>query len=668
MNNRIPVALIGSAIVWVCPVISGETVGQLLPKTRGTNPPATALLNENQVAEYAYHADFRQFGLVMSIAVCAAESSNYVDAIGRNTDKYTGKGISDDLGLWQINDYWQTDGIGHAPNIPHPFHAESLYDISQYGIDSVASSNATAAFIVSSGGTNWSPWTTYTNSLAFGKITAADSTIRSTAVGLDPNVITGLHNHVAVTMDGINVHGQPGSLDTRPVAAGTSGTIAEGPSVRPISGDSYPYIWWRIQWDDGSAIGWVAEDFLKNTSSASSGSPSDLAIKSISVSHNTYSPGGAITIGNVVKNIGGTNSPSYTISFYASTDPNITTSDYLIGSPPTRSGLGPGAIDTNTTTSGFLPNNLPPGNYYVGAIITASPDASAGNNVNLDPTPITLASSSNQNVTISDVYVNPASGNTQGFTTRFVANVTSPIAQNVLLGASIVFSGSGAVFSDPGNDVSASLRAGPQDQHSHLFTIPTYAPLGTYDVIFSIWADSNGNGKIDPASDTLLGSYTASGLLNVHTGLGFIHMTMSPQIVIDMGAQFRVDGGKSWGNGQNVEIEVGNHTVSFLPVPGWAPPADQQVSVQANQTVEVSGTYVLIPVVSQVTFSPTQGFTVTWTGNPALTYSVFRASDPNFSNSTTLKTHIPGSTPTYTDPAGSSSSGHMYYVVGIDTN
>ena len=47
----------------------------------------------------------------MSIAICAAESANYADAITQiaNTN---GNGISDNLGLWQINDFYHTDGIG----------------------------------------------------------------------------------------------------------------------------------------------------------------------------------------------------------------------------------------------------------------------------------------------------------------------------------------------------------------------------------------------------------------------------------------------------------------------------------------------------------------------------------------------------------------------------
>ena len=202
---------------------------------------------------------------------------------------------------------------------------------------------------------------------------------------------------------------------------------------------------------------------------------------------------------------------------------------------------------------------------------------------------ITQPGSGSQNVTVSNVLHSPPD-NFPGYSLTFYADISSPVTQNVLLGATIVISGTNTSYYDPAHDKAVTLFAG-QTQYNRTFTIPTNAPAGTYDVIFGVWADNNGNGQIDNTTDTLLGSFTLYGGLTVKPPLGTIHTVMTPQGALDAGAQWRVDGGNWLGSGFNFQTSVGNHTVSFMPVSGWTTPPAQVVSVQTNQTTQVTGTY-----------------------------------------------------------------------------
>lgn len=201
-----------------------------------------------------------------------------------------------------------------------------------------------------------------------------------------------------------------------------------------------------------------------------------------------------------------------------------------------------------------------------------------------------LPSDGYQNVTVSGVLVAPPSSR-PGLAPTLYADVNSPISQNVLLGATIVLTGTNTVYYDPSHDTPTTLFAG-QTQYHRSFTIPTNVPVGTYDVIFGVWADTNGNGVIDNTTDVYLGSFTGYGALTVQPALGGIFTTLAPQGAIDAGAQWRCDGGNWLGGGaQQFQTSVGYHTIRFQPVPGWITPADQVVSVQTAQTMQVTGTY-----------------------------------------------------------------------------
>jgi len=65
-----------------------------------------------------------------------------------------------------------------------------------------------------------------------------------------------------------------------------------------------------------------------------------------------------------------------------------------------------------------------------------------------------------------------------------------------LLGASLQPSGGGAFLSDPPNDRKATIAAGLSSV-SRPFVVPATAAPGTYDVLVSLMADLNNNGRID---------------------------------------------------------------------------------------------------------------------------------------------------------------------------
>ena len=130
----------------------------------------------------------------------------------------------------------------------------------------------------------------------------------------------------------------------------------------------------------------------------SGNSQSDLTLQSVSVpSGSTYASGATIQIATVVQNIGQAPSPNYRLTYYASTDTSITTSDTAIGYYDVTSSVAAG-LSAQTTVNGVLPSNLPNGTYYVGVILTASPDASATNNVNYATSPIAIGTGSSSTI------------------------------------------------------------------------------------------------------------------------------------------------------------------------------------------------------------------------------------------------------------------------------
>ncbi|RZS38914.1 transglycosylase-like protein with SLT domain [Herbihabitans rhizosphaerae] len=102
-------------------------------------------LSAQEIAQYAYDAGFRGRGLTTAVAVAFAES-------GGNPRAHNSTPPDNSYGLWQIN---MLGDLGPARR--DEFNLKSNRQLFN------PARNAKAANKISSDGTNWQPWTTYTS-------------------------------------------------------------------------------------------------------------------------------------------------------------------------------------------------------------------------------------------------------------------------------------------------------------------------------------------------------------------------------------------------------------------------------------------------------------------------------------------------------------------------
>lgn len=140
----------------------------------------------------------------------------------------------------------------------------------------------------------------------------------------------------------------------------------------------------------------------------------DIAVQSVDAENGTYEPGDSIDIDIGLQNSGNAASGGFTITYYASTNTTINTSDTSLGSDA-RASLNAGQ-SSNFTATGTLPASLAPGNYFIGAVVSLA-DSNSANNSNHDPTTITVQSAPvafEINAGLNDSWYNPTTGG-QGF-------------------------------------------------------------------------------------------------------------------------------------------------------------------------------------------------------------------------------------------------------------
>ncbi len=104
------------------------------------------ILSPSQISEFAWAAGFRNDGLRIAVAVALAESGGRTEAVGDTTLQNSTWGPS--IGLWQIRSLNAQKGTkGERDELANyePLH------------------NAKAAYAISGGGSNWKPWSVYTN-------------------------------------------------------------------------------------------------------------------------------------------------------------------------------------------------------------------------------------------------------------------------------------------------------------------------------------------------------------------------------------------------------------------------------------------------------------------------------------------------------------------------
>jgi hypothetical protein len=115
---------------------------------------------------------------------------------------------------------------------------------------------------------------------------------------------------------------------------------------------------------------------------------------------------------------------------------------------------------------------------------------------------------------------------------------------------------------------------------------------------FAGWTGSGSgsySGNNNPASVTMNATITETASFTPNPETGSLQVIISPAGAVSAGAQWQVDGGAWQSSGTTLSsVSVGSHTVAFNTVSGWTTPADQTVSVSANQTATATGNYVAI--------------------------------------------------------------------------
>jgi hypothetical protein len=155
-----------------------ESMSQLLGIGASENPTSAGNVDKftggnasgPQLAAFASHAGFKGDALVIAVAIALAESSGVSDAMNYNSN-----GGTYDTGCWQINTVHTSGGTGlPAPpggngtlNMPKDWNAvkdsmpNNVANFVQQCQDPVF--NAAQAYSISSRGTGFGPWTTYTS-------------------------------------------------------------------------------------------------------------------------------------------------------------------------------------------------------------------------------------------------------------------------------------------------------------------------------------------------------------------------------------------------------------------------------------------------------------------------------------------------------------------------
>jgi hypothetical protein len=119
-------------------------------------------------------------------------------------------------------------------------------------------------------------------------------------------------------------------------------------------------------------------------------------------------------------------------------------------------------------------------------------------------------------------------------------------------------------------------------------------------------------GYTTPASQfiTVNASQTTevTGIYAVETG--GLTVTITPAGAVNAGAQWNVDGGAWQSSGATISgLALGSHTVNFSALGGYAGPASQNVTVDANQTTAATGNYLVENGAVSVTITPASAVT-----------------------------------------------------------
>ena len=114
-----------------------------------------------------------------------------------------------------------------------------------------------------------------------------------------------------------------------------------------------------------------------STTSALMAQTTELELQTVEVIGGTFGPGETMVAKSTYRNNGDTESGSFTLTYYLSTNRTINQNDTEIGSPVLVSvAAASGAMSTNNLS---IPSGLAPGKYFIGAVIEFD-DANTDNN------------------------------------------------------------------------------------------------------------------------------------------------------------------------------------------------------------------------------------------------------------------------------------------------
>jgi subtilase family serine protease len=204
----------------------------------------------------------------------------------------------------------------------------------------------------------------------------------------------------------------------------------------------------------------------------------DLVISSVSAPA-TGSTANTISISSAVMNQGVGAAASFSVGLYISTDATITTADLRLGARSVSS-LASGATSTASTTV-TIPNTLPPGTYYVGAIadyLNARPETNevnnslAGNQINVVSPDLVMTAISGPGsgargsaIALNNTVANQGAGNAASFTIGlYFSTDTTITTSDRRVGTRSV----------------SSLASGATSPATTTVTIPSTLAVGTY--------------------------------------------------------------------------------------------------------------------------------------------------------------------------------------------
>lgn len=142
--------------------------------------------------------------------------------------------------------------------------------------------------------------------------------------------------------------------------------------------------------------------FMTGTITVESAAAAELDLQSVDAVNGSYAPGDMITINIMIMNSGDAGSGALSVSYYASTDTNITSSDLLLGT----SDIADVAMNTTLNHQALVnvSQMVPAGDYFIGAILSFV-DGNSANDVNHDPDAITFLGLFFINAGLNDAWV-----------------------------------------------------------------------------------------------------------------------------------------------------------------------------------------------------------------------------------------------------------------------